>query len=77
VKVTAVKVLDAKMPIENADQAAPETSKKWKDLIALSKITPGIRKAREDFGAALLLVADGYYIGNGIWIRETIRGEKG
>jgi hypothetical protein len=77
VKVTAAKVLDAKMPIDNADQAAPETSKKWKDLIALSKITLGIRKTRKDFGAELPLVADGCYIGNGIWIRETIRGEKG
>jgi hypothetical protein len=66
-----------KMPIDNADQAAPETSKKWKDLIALSKIATGIREARKDFSAALPLVADGYYIGRGIWMRETIRDEKG
>jgi hypothetical protein len=66
-----------KMPIDNADQAAPETSKKWKDLIALSKIATGIREARKDFSAALPLVADGYYIGKGKWMRETIRDEKG
>jgi hypothetical protein len=63
VKVTAVKVLDAGMPIDNADQAAPETSKKWKDFIDFSKITPGIRKARKDFVAAHPIVTDGYYIG--------------
>jgi hypothetical protein len=70
-----------KMPFDSVGQAAPEDMEKWKELIALrlrtvSEIIPGIREARKDYSAPLP-PADGYHIGDWVWLRDTKYDVKG
>jgi hypothetical protein len=70
-----------KMPFDSADQAAPKYVEKWKEMIVLrlrtvSEIIPGIPAARKDYSAPLL-PADGYHIGDWVWLRNTKYDVKG